>query len=141
MFPINLSTLLKAGALSALTALVPLLPVTANALDCSDMPASLTSDPLRAEGFRVVATNKLYRLQERPWAHIPTGATVRLRAPAGVTSADIHRAAVCSAGNDSPVAVPGAQLRVTRDGDSYELKVTAESRDAALEIQRRAIAL
>ena len=142
MHRIDISTLLKAGAVSLLAVLAaPLAPASAHAIDCSELPAALSSDPLRADGFRVLDTNKLYRVQERPWSHIPTGAKVTLRAPAGVTSADLQRSAICAASSDSPLSVPGAKLRVTRSGDVYELSVTAPTRSAALEIQRRASAL
>ena len=116
-------------------------PAPAGALECSGLPAMLDSDPLTAEGFQVLGSSKLFRVQARPWAQIPTGARLLVRAPAGVTEADMHRASLCSAGERSPLTVPGAKLRVQRSGDAYELHVTAESRSAALEIQRRAAAL
>ena len=96
---------------------------------------------MQHESFVVVAAKQLYRIQDRPFAHIPTGAKLLVRAPAGVTEADLHRAAVQNAGAASPLSVPGAQLMVRRSGDLYELHVTAEKRSAALEIQHRARAL
>lgn len=135
-------TLLNAGALSlmAMFATEPT-PALADAPRCGDLPAALAHDPLRAAGFEVVVTDKLYRVQERPWAHIPTGAKILVRAPSGITAADLHRAATCNAGSQSPVSVPGAKLRVVRAGDLYELTVTADQRSAALAIQQRTAAL
>lgn len=72
---------------------------------------------------------------------VPTGVSLTLRTPAGVTEADLHRALRCGATADSPLAVPGAALRIERVGAAYEVHVTSKSRDAALEIQRRADAL
>jgi hypothetical protein len=89
----------------------------------------------------VVGTQNLYRVQARPWAQIPTGAKLLVRAPAGVTEADLHRALRCGASANSPLAVTGAALRVERSGDLYELQITATSRTSAREIQRRADAL
>lgn len=129
------------GAFLTAAFAAPLAPQTAKASECGDLPASLTSDPLQAGDYQVVGTNKTYRVQQRPWAHIPTGARVLVRAPAGVTEADLHRAAVCSATEGSPLSVPGAKLRIERSGDLYELHVTADARGAAREIQRRAEAL
>jgi hypothetical protein len=128
------------GALLTVAFGAPLAPSAAEARECGDLHASLSTDPL-AGGAAVVSANKTFRVQERPWAHIPTGARITVRAPAGVTEADVHRAAVCAASESSPLSVPGAQLRVERAGDLYELHVTAPLRSAALEIQRRATAL
>jgi hypothetical protein len=89
----------------------------------------------------VVAAKQLFRIQDRPFAHIPTGAKLLVRTPAGVTEADLHRAALENASASSPLSVPGARLLVRRTGDLYELHVTAEKRSAALEIQHRALAL
>jgi len=129
-----------AAALTVLT-LTALAPAAAEASDCSDLPAQLSQDPLRAEGFRVVASSNLYRRQDRPYDQIPSGARVLLRAPAHVTAAGLHRALSCRIGPDSPLAVPGARLDVHRIGELYELRITADKRGAALEIQHRAAAL
>jgi hypothetical protein len=138
----NISRYSALGAGLMLIGMASLPADTARASDCSS-PAGATSshDPLRSEGFQVLAAKELYRVQERPFAHVPTGAKLMLRAPAGVTEADLHRAATCGASELSPLSVPGAKLKVIRNGDKYELHVTADSRSAALEIQRRAKAL
>jgi len=128
------------GAALSLCALASVTPDTARADDCRD-PSQLHGDPLQSASFVVVAAKQLYRIQDRPFAHIPTGAKLLVRAPSGVTEADLHRAALCNPGTSSPLSVPGAQLTVRRSGDLYELHVTADKRSAALEIQQRAAAL
>ncbi|MDB4976857.1 MAG: hypothetical protein JWN48_5198 [Myxococcaceae bacterium] len=126
-------TLASAGALA---------PGFASARDCSGLPSEHAKDPLASDGFQVIASSKLYRRQDRPWMEIPTGARILVRAPWGFTVADLHRVATCHVGQNSPLAVPGARLSVRRtSGDLYELRITAEQRGAALEIQHRAEAL
>jgi hypothetical protein len=138
--PSILSAGLLATALSVCT-LASATPDTARADDCRDLAAHLRGDPLQSKGFSVIAAKELYRIQDRPFAHIPTGAKLLVRAPAGVTEADLHRAARCSAGPSSPLSVPGAALMVRRAGDLYELHITATTRNAALQIRDRALAL
>ena len=129
------------GAALTLLTLAALAPAPAAANDCSDLPAQLSQDPLRAEGFRVVAASNLYRRQDRPYDQIPSGARVLLRTPAHVTEAGLHRALSCRIGPNSPLAVPGARLGVHRIGELYEVRITADLRSAALEIQHRVAAL
>jgi hypothetical protein len=128
------------GAALALGALASVPADSAHASDCQ-LPRQLSHDPLASEGFTVLDAKQLYRVQDRPYMHIPTGAKLLVRAPAGVTEADLHRAALCNPGATSPLSVPGARLMVRRSGDLYELHVTAEKRSAALEIRDRALAL
>jgi hypothetical protein len=116
-------------------------PDVAHALDLGGLSAALRGDSANADGFRVIAERDLYRTQARPWMQIPTGAKLLVRAPAGVTEADVHRAARAAQGERSPMGVQGAELSVIRSGDLYELHITAKSRSQALEIQRRAKAL
>lgn len=98
-----------------------------------------------AASIKTLATKKLYRFQQRPYARLPKGAAISIQAPAGVTAADLHHAAICGAlfGNDttSPLTVPGAKLEVKRNGDRYELHITADDRGAARQIQERVAAL
>lgn len=114
----------------------------AHALNVGGLLAALSGDTANAEGYQVVGAQNLYRRQDRPWAMIPTGAKLLVRAPAGVTLADVHRTATSAKTSErSPTAVEGAQVEVKRAGDLYELHVTADKRSAALEIQRRAKSL
>lgn len=114
----------------------------AHALNVGGLLAALSGDTPHAEGYSVVAARNLYRTQARPWAQIPTGAKLLVRAPAGVTLADLHRTASSASPNErSPLAVPGAKVEVVRSGDLYELHITHGVRSQALEIQRRAKAL
>ncbi|HEY6877204.1 MAG TPA: hypothetical protein VI299_04255 [Polyangiales bacterium] len=126
-------------ALSAMSAA----PDVARALHVGGLLAALSGDAAHAEGYRVVAARNLYRTQARPWAQIPTGAKLLVRAPEGVTLADLHRAASSGASEDqrSPLAVEGSKIQVIRSGDLYELHITHDVRSKALEIQRRAKAL
>lgn len=126
---------------AALGGLMAISPVQASTLECSELPTALSASPLTSKTLEVVDTQKLFRVQQRPWARFPTGARLTVRAPAGVTAADIHRSLRCSAEQDSPLAVEGAKLVVKRVGDLYELHVTADARGAAREIQQRAAAL
>jgi len=137
----NTSRLAVLGAGLMALSMASLPADTAKASDCSNSSAAATHDPFSSEGFQVLAAKELYRVQDRPFMHVPTGAKLKLRAPAGVTEADLHRAATCSPSDRSPLAVEGAKLKVIRNGDTYELHVTADTRSAALEIQRRAKAL
>lgn len=113
------------------------LPERASAAQCGDLPPALA----QAANLQVVSASNLYRVQARPWMQVPTGARLFVKAPAGVTEADMHRAALCTTNPESPLAVTGARLAVKRSGDLYVLEVTAPTRGAALEIQRRASAL
>jgi hypothetical protein len=126
---------------AALAGLLAFSPQSASALECTSLPSSLSQDPFTSSAFTVSAAQKLYRTQARPWAQIPTGARLTVNAPTGVTEADLHRALQCGAGQNSPLAVEGAKLQVKRSGASYQVQITAGSRSAALEIQRRAAAL
>jgi hypothetical protein len=131
----NILSLSALGLLAALASPA----VSAKASEEGAPPASAA--PLLGSGLQVVETSKLYRVQERPWSHIPTGARILVRAPAGTTEADLHRSAVRDQSAGSPLSVPGAKVDVVRRGDLYELRVTASARSAALEIQHRASAL
>lgn len=128
---------------AALAGLLAFAPASANASasTCDNLPASLSRDSLALQGFQVIETQNLYRFQERPWVKVPTGARITVRAPAGVTEADLHRALTCTAGSESPLSVQGAKLRVERAGGVYQVHVTASERGAAREIQKLASAL
>jgi hypothetical protein len=137
----NKSRYLDLAALLLTAVMTPLAPAAAQALECRELPPAIAFDPLQKPGFSVLAATNTYRTQDRPWSQIPTGARLLLRTPAGFTIADIHRAALCAASPSSPLSVPGAKLRVTQSEGLYQLHVTADTRSAALEIQRRANAL
>lgn len=117
----------------------PALPSSASASP-ANLPLML-QDARTSDSVQVISSDKLYRMQQRPWARVPTGARVLVRAPAGMTAADLHRAASCTGSETSPFCVDGAKVEVRRIGDMYELRITADQRNAALEIQRRVTAL
>jgi len=90
----------------------------------------------------VLKTKKLYRFQQRPWLRIPEGVALHVRAPAGMTAADLHNAlSYCAPedkNQDSPLCVEGATLKVVRSGGTYVVRITSDSRAAAMQIQARA---
>ncbi len=122
-------------ALAAPTSLV-----SAHEGQCGKLSETVRASASSSEAFTTVAKRNLYRFQERPWARMPTGAAIKVSAPAGMTEADVHNAARCGAmfqDGASPLDVPGASLAVRRNGGYYELHFTAQDRGAAREIQAR----
>jgi hypothetical protein len=91
--------------------------------------------------LEVVTTQKLYRTQQQPHVHVPEGAVIWVRAPEGVTAADLHRrlteCAKQESENASPLSTLGARISVDREQDYYAITVTSDKRTEALEIQRR----
>lgn len=115
-------------------------------LACSELSPELRKDPVTSGVFKVVETYNLYRFQERPYMRLPSGVRVKLLAPQGVTSADLHRAAACSRrwitdDARSPLAVSGGRVRVEQRGGHFDLHITAQERSTAREIQVRAARL
>jgi hypothetical protein len=92
--------------------------------------------------LEVVKTEALYRFQDRPYVRIPQGVALWVKAPRGLTAADLHNllrdCARTQPNEASPVCVKDAQLSVDRSGGYYVVRVTSEKRSTALEIQRRA---
>lgn len=108
---------------------------------CLTLGAGLNQDPVTSGHLQVLGVEKLYSKGERWQHHTPLGAAIKVLPTPGMTMADLQRAAVCHAGNQdpqSPLAVEGVKIQVERQGSAYVLKLTAPSRAAALEIQRRA---
>ena len=92
--------------------------------------------------LQVVKTEALYRFQDRPYVRIPEGVALWVKAPRGLTAADLHNliqdCARTQPNAESPVCVKDAQLTVDRSGGYYVVRVTSDKRGTALEIQRRA---
>lgn len=108
---------------------------------CSLLLQSSVSELASPHRLQVVKTQNLYRTQQKPYALVPEGTAIWVRAPKGMTAADLHRSlAECArqAEGGTPVCVKGARISVERDNSLYVVQVKAQSRDAALEIQRRA---
>src|SRR5690349_19782487 len=83
-----------AACLSAL-ALAPANDARADtSLACSSMLAGMADDATAGDRLTVIKSENLYRFQARPWARIPEGVALHVRAPAGTTAADLHNAAV-----------------------------------------------
>mgnify|MGYP005820306243 CR=1 FL=1 len=102
-------------------------------------PSATCTDPLSA--LQVKDVRKLTTRGERHLHNQPLGAAILVAPTAGMTLADLQRAAECHAGaaNDgSPLGVEGVEVSVTRAGKDYELHLTSDSRSGALEILRRA---
>jgi hypothetical protein len=109
---------------------------------CGTLSPALRVDPANSSAFTRLGIQNLYRFQARPYMRLPLGVAVAVRAPEGTSEADVHRAAMCAASSESsPLAVPGRNVRVVRNGGHYELHITASSQSAAREIQRRAAQL
>jgi hypothetical protein len=108
---------------------------------CSSLSTS-QGDTRVVPALQVVKTESLYRFQDRPYLRIPQGVALWVKAPAGLTAADLHNLLQDCARSqpraDSPVCVKDAQLSVDRSGGHYVVRVTSDSRSTALEIQRRA---
>lgn len=90
--------------------------------------------------LQILKTEALHRFQDRPYLRIPVGVAVVVRAPRGMTAADLHNAlADCSQQNAAlPVCLPGSKLEVARHGGNYVLRITSDDRATALRIQRDA---
>jgi hypothetical protein len=134
-----------AACLSAL-ALAPANQANAEtSLACSSMLAGMADGASTGDRLTVVKSEKLYRWQARPWARIPEGVALHVKVPAGTTAADLHNAAAnCvreGADPRSPLCVKGATIRVSRAGGMYVIRITSDSRSAALDIQERAAKL
>jgi hypothetical protein len=89
----------------------------------------------------VVKTENLYRWQQRPWARIPEGVALHVKAPARTTAADLHNMVkACAEAGDhgSPLCVKGTVINVSRAGGSYVVRLTSDSRATASELQKRA---
>jgi hypothetical protein len=140
----GLVTLVGAGTLLTFSAIIPHGQAFASDSVCASHSQAATQAP-DTHGFTKLATRNLYRFQDRPWARLPVGAAIKVRAPQGMSEADVHNAARCGLifGNDaaSPLTVPGAKLVVKHHEGAYELHITAKERGPAREIQQRAEAL
>lgn len=108
---------------------------------CLTLGAGLNQDPITSGHLQVVGVRKLFSKGERRFHNVPQGAAVAVLPTPGMTMADLQRAAACHAGNrndQSPLGVEGVKVRVERQGSTYVMHITADSRTAALEVQRRA---
>lgn len=92
------------------------------------------------QGIVHVKTQPLYRFQDRPWARMPLGVAITVKAPPGTTMADLHnRASQCGKQDSNAVwCVKGAAIHVSRNGGLYVINVTSQDRVTAAEIQKRA---
>jgi hypothetical protein len=92
--------------------------------------------------LQITKVEQLSHFQARPYLRVPDGVALWVRAPRGMTAADLHNllSACQKAGRDdgAVLCVKGAQISVDRSGGAYVVRVTSDNRATALEIQRRA---
>lgn len=117
------------------------LPAQADStLACSSLAAG--SGVHDADGLQITKVEHLHHFQARPYVRIPDGVALSVRAPRGLTAADLHNLlSDCQRtgrDNGSVLCVKGAQINVDRSGGDYVVRVTSTDRATALELQRRA---
>ena len=115
--------------------------VFADSMACSALGAAAQGAQGGADGYAILKSTNLTRKQDRPFAFIPTGAALVVRAPKGTTEADLYNALTdCSKLEDtnSPLCVKGASFRVRTQGGTFLVEITSTDRGTAREIQRRA---
>jgi hypothetical protein len=109
-------------------------------LACSAMAAGSGSHD--AGALQITKVEHLWHFQARPYLRIADGVALSVRAPQGMTAADLHNLlGDCqkqARDDGSVLCVKGAQISVDRNGGSYVVRVTSDNRATALEIQRRA---
>ncbi len=112
-----------------------------SSLACSTL-ATGSADAHASSSLQIQKVEPLYRFQERPYLRIPEGVALSVRAPRGMTAADLHNLVdECQRGardKGSVLCVKGAEIVVQRAGGNYVLRVTSTDRATATEIQRRA---
>jgi hypothetical protein len=100
-----------------------------------------------AEGYgpgalQITKVEQLFHFQARPYVRIPDGVALSVRAPRGMTAADLHNLVgdcqKTARDDGSVLCVKGALISVERSGGSYVVRVTSTDRVTALEIQSRA---
>ena len=115
-----------------------------SAVSCSSLLAGAV-DASDSSQLGVIKVEQLYHYQARPWARVPDGVALHVKAPRGTTAADLHNlAAGCAregADPRSPLCVKGASISVSRAGGVYIVRITSDSRAEAIEIQKRAAQL
>jgi hypothetical protein len=133
----------RLGILAALGALLLGGAVTQAHADSTVACAALSANAHEAHSaapLRILKAEPLYRFQDRPYLRIPTGVSIVVQAPRGMTAADLHNVLEdCSrpvAG--LPLCVAGSKLEVDRRGGQYVVRITSDDRATAARIQREA---
>ncbi|MFT3924897.1 MAG: hypothetical protein QM778_20345 [Myxococcales bacterium] len=115
---------------------------SADSMACSALAAAAQGQQGGADGYTILKARELTRKQDRPFAYIPTGVALIVRAPRHVTEADLYNALTeCSKltqDQTSPLCVKGAEFRVRVEGGNFLVEVTSKDRGVAREIQQRA---
>lgn len=111
-----------------------------SSLACSAMAAG--SAHAHAGHLQITRVEQLSHFQAKPYVAVPDGAALWVRAPRGMTAADLHNMLTeCqrSARDDGSVlCIKGSTIQVDRSGGHYVVRVTSSDRATALEIQKRA---
>jgi hypothetical protein len=140
MAKLRIPHFLGAAAVLSALGLGPVPGAAADGSACANLSVSVKGAAALSNGLVLLQSHKLYREQIRPWAHIPTGAALLVRAPAHTTLVDLHNAlALCAqkAEPSSPFCVPGASFSVHAEGGNYVIQITSNDRKTAREIQHR----
>lgn len=136
----------RAALVACLTALLGATGAVSSAhadstIACSALSPSQGGETV-APVLQIARTEPLYRFQDRPYLRIPVGVALWVKAPRGMTAADLHNllqdCAQQQVAATSPLCVKGAKIDVDRSGGYYVVRVTSDQRATALEIQRRA---
>jgi hypothetical protein len=110
-------------------------------LACSAL-LSGSADAQPAGALQINKVEELFHFQARPYLRVPDGVALWVRAPRGLTAADLHNligdCQKSGRDNGSVLCVKGAKISVDRSGGSYVVRVTSPDRAEALEIQKRA---
>ena len=112
-----------------------------SSLACAAL-ASGSADAHTPATLQIEKVQQLYQFQQRPYLRVPEGVALWVRAPRGMTAADLHNLlGDCQRqlrDDGSALCVKGAALTVERSGGHYVVRVTSTDRATAAEIQRRA---
>lgn len=122
----------------------PLLMTVGAHADGSLACSALATGSADAHGgsLQIIRVEQLSHFQAKPYLRVPDGAALWVRAPRGMTAADLHNmlddCQRAARDDGSVLCVKGASISVDRSGGSYVVRVTSTDRATALEIQRRA---
>lgn len=112
-----------------------------SSLACASL-ATGSADAHSLAALQIERAEPLYTFQQRPYLRVPEGVALWVRAPRGMTAADLHNLlGDCqrqARDDGSVLCVKGAALAVERSGGHYVVRVTSTDRAVAAELQRRA---
>jgi hypothetical protein len=121
---------LLGGAFAALALLLGT-AAGARADDTAAVCSALESEGSSA-GFEVVDTHELTRVQARPWAILPRGISLLVRAPKGTSEANLHAAVSACAKTGHGAVSKSDAVEVRRHGGLFVVELTSERRSSAI---------